>query len=291
MKRWLALTLRIPKEAEEAVSNFLFERGATGIEEVEEDLKWKRLKTYLPKDGREKRVLQSLGRYLRSLRPIYPEMTHSQVEAAPIQEEDWSTHWKRFFKPVPVSSTFVVKPPWSSVRLKRGQIPIEINPGMAFGTGTHATTQLCIRALEQNMGRRKSSVLDVGTGSGILAIAAAKLGASEVYAVDIDGAALENARENILGNNASDRIHIRQGRIGGLRKRFDIIVANIDIRNLRRMKRTLIHHLNDRGLLILSGILDKEREGLQEQFLGTGVFTSVKETRQDEWACLILKKR
>ena len=291
MKQWLTVTLHIPKDAEEAVSNFLVERGAAGIEEVGEDLKWKRLKTYLPKDGSEKRVLQSLDRYLKSLRAIYPEISQSQIETAPLQEEDWSVHWKRFFKPVSVSSTFVVKPPWSAVRLKRGQIPIEINPGMAFGTGTHATTQLSIQALEENMGGKERSVLDVGTGSGILAIAAAKLGASEVFAVDIDGAALENARENIARNDVSDRIRIRQGSIGRLRKKFDIIVANIDIRNLRRMKRSLIHHLNDRGLLILSGILDKEKGRLQERFLETGVLEPAKVTRQDEWACLTFKKR
>jgi ribosomal protein L11 methyltransferase len=291
MKEWLAVTLHIPRDAEEAVANFLVERGAAGIEELEEDLKWKRVKTYLPKDGREKKVLRGLGRYLKSLRAIYPEISNFQIETAHLQEEDWSVHWKKFFRPVQVSSTFVVKPPWSAVRLKRGQVSIEINPGMAFGTGTHATTQLSIQALEKNMRGKKPSVLDMGTGSGILAIAAAKLGASEVYAVDIDGAALENARENIVRNDVSDLIHVRQGSVGSLRKRFDIIVANIDVRNLRRMKNSLIHHLNDRGLLILSGILDKEKTGLQERFLETGAFGSAKATRQEEWACLTLKKK
>ena len=91
----------------------------------------------------------------------------------------------------------MVKPPWSRVRLKRGQIPIDITPGMAFGTGTHATTILCIQALEERLERKVQSVLDVGTGSGILSIIAAKLGAKEVWGIDIDGVAVENARENV----------------------------------------------------------------------------------------------
>jgi len=291
MKQWLTVTLHIPKESEDAVTNFLIERGMAGVEELEENLKWKGLKAYLLKDGSEKRILQSLDRYLRSLRTIYPEISHSQVKVAPLHEEDWSGYWKRFFRPVPVSSRFIVLPPWYSGRLKKGKIPIQINPGMAFGTGTHATTQLCMKAMEQHIREKRTSVLDVGTGSGILAIAASKLGAREVYAIDMDGTALENAKENILRNDALDRIKIRKGSIGAIRKKFDVIVANIDLKNLRRMKRPLIRHLHDRGLLILSGILEQEMERLREQYLETGVFQWVKGTRQEEWACLTLKKK
>jgi ribosomal protein L11 methyltransferase len=112
-----------------------------------------------------------------------------------------------------------------------------------------------------------------------------------VYALDIDGAALENAKENILRNGASEKIKIRKGRIGTIRKKFDVIVANIDIRNLRRMKWPLIRHLQERGFLILSGILKEEIKNLRERYWETGVFQWLKETQQDEWACLILKKK
>ena len=99
-----------------------------------------------------------------------------------------------------MTSRLVVKPPWSKIRLKKNQIPIDIYPGMAFGTGTHATTKLCMRALERSLRRKGLSVLDVGTGSGILSIAAAQLGAGEVWGLDIDGEAVENARENVERN-------------------------------------------------------------------------------------------
>jgi len=291
MKRWLAITLLIPEGFGEAVSNFLIEQGATGVEEVGEDLRWERLKAYFPQDGKEKRVLRNLHRYLKSLQSISPEMSHTQIETTSIPDQDWSENWKRFFKPVQVTSTFVVKPPWSQIRLKKDQIPIDIYPGMAFGTGTHATTKLCTKALERSLGRKGLSVLDVGTGSGILSIAAAQLGAGEVWGLDIDGEAVENARENVKRNSVSDIVKIRKGRIGDIQKRFDVMVANIDLKNLKRMRWPLVHHLKSQGFLILSGILEGEEEKLRQHYFETGHFQWAKVTHEEGWACIILKKK
>ncbi len=291
MKRWLAISLLIPKGLGEAVSNFLIEQGATGIEEVGEDLRWERLKVYFPQDGKEEEVLCSLHRYLKSLKNIVPEMSYTKIETTSIPEQDWSQNWKRFFKPVQVTSRLVVKPPWSKIRLKKNQIPIEIHPGMAFGTGTHATTRLCMKALEMCLRRKGFSVLDVGTGSGILSIAAARLKASEVWGLDIDGAAIENARENVQRNSASDIVKIRKGRVGDIHKKFDVVVANIDSKNLKRLRWPLIHHLKSKGFLILSGILEEEGERLRQHYLETGHFQWAKMTHEEEWVCLILKKK
>ncbi len=290
MKRWLAISLLIPKGLGEAVSNFLIEQGATGIEEVGEDLRWERLKVYFPQDGKEEEVLCSLHRYLKSLKNIVPEMSYTKIETTSIPEQDWSQNWKRFFKPVQVTSRLVVKPPWSKIRLKKNQIPIEIHPGMAFGTGTHATTRLCMKALEMCLRRKGFSVLDVGTGSGILSIAAARLKASEVWGLDIDGAAIENARENVKRNSASDIVKIRKGRVGDIHKKFDVVVANIDSKNLKRLRWPLIHHLKSKGFLILSGILEEEGERLRQHYLETGHFQWAKMTHEEEWVCLTLKK-
>jgi ribosomal protein L11 methyltransferase len=291
MKRWLVVELSTPKEYADGISNFLMEQGAAGIEELDEDSRWERLKTYFPQDGKEKRVLRSFSRYLESLESIAPEMSQTKIETTSIPEKDWSENWKRFFKPVQVTSTFVVKPPWSQVRLKKNQIPIDIYPGMAFGTGTHATTKLCVKALERNLRRKGPSVLDVGTGSGILSIAAAQLGACGVWGIDIDGAAVENARENVKRNSVSDIVRIRKGRIGDIQKRFDGVVANIDLKNLKRMRWSLIHHLKDQGFLILSGILEEEEERLRQYYLETGHFQWAKVTHGEGWACLVLKKK
>jgi ribosomal protein L11 methyltransferase len=291
MKRWLVVELHLPREFGEAVSNFLIEQGATGIEELEGDIKWDRLRTYFQQDGKEKGVLRALRRYLNSLKKIRPEMPRPQVKTATFPEQDWGENWKRFFKPVQVTSRLVVKPPWSRIRLKRGQIPIDIAPGMAFGTGTHATTILCIRALEEELHSGGLSVLDVGTGSGILSIVAAKSGAKEVWGIDIDGVAVENARENVEKNHVSDIVKIRKGSIGDLDKKFDVIVANIDLKSLRRMRKPLLSHLNDRGLLILSGILEEEKERIRKHYLETGLLRWIKETQEGEWVCLTFRKK
>jgi len=291
MKRWLSLSLLIPKELAEPISNFLMEQGATGIEEVEEDLERERLKAYFLQDGGEKRALRSLHLYLKSLQEINPELPHIGIETGSIPEQDWGENWKKFFKPLRVGSRFVVKPPWARIRLKKGEIPVEINPGMAFGTGTHATTRLCMEALEKRLKKRGISGLDVGTGSGILAIAATRLGAAEVWGIDIDPVAVEIARENVDQNGVSKQVKILKARIGEIHKRFDLIVANLDFRSLRRTRNALLSHLKQPGLLILSGILDKEKESLRHHYVETGMLQWVETTRQGEWVCFTFLKK
>lgn len=290
VKRWLILEISIPEGFGEAVSNFLIEQGAAGIEELEADSGWERVKTYLPQNGEEKRVVCALHRYLKSLRRVTPEIFRSRIKMASLPEQDWGENWKRFFKPVRVTSRFWVKPPWSQVRLKKGQISVEITPGMAFGTGTHASTQLCIQALEERVKKKGLSVLDVGAGSGILSIAAAKLGAKEVRGIEIDNAAVENAIDNVEKNCVSDLVGIKKGRLGDLHKKFDLIVANIDYKSLKRMRRALLNHLKSQGILILSGILKGQKEELCERYVGTELLRLIKETREGEWVCLTFRK-
>jgi ribosomal protein L11 methyltransferase len=162
---------------------------------------------------------------------------------------------------------------------------------MAFGTGTHATTKMCIQALEQRLWKRGLSVLDVGTGSGILLIVAARLGAGEVWGVDIDGVAIENARENVRQNGISDIVRIRKGRVGDIRKRFDVVVANIDLRSLERMRWSLTHHLKSKGFLILSGVLEGDGDRLRQHYMDTGHFQWAKVIKEGEWVCLTFKKK
>lgn len=290
MKRWMALTLLMPERFKEGISNFLIEQGATGIEEIGEDLTCVKIKVYFPEDGREKKVLYALHRYLKSFKSIDPEISHIRIETFSIPEQDWGENWKRFFKPVQVTSRLMVKAPWSKVRPKRGQIVIDIHPAMAFGTGTHATTRLCVRALEGNLKKKGLSVLDVGTGSGILSIAAARLGAGEVLGFDVDGVAVENAKENIKQNHVSETVRIRKGRIGDIQKQFDLVVANIDFMSLKRIRIPLIRHVKRQGILILSGVLERERERLCQLYLETGFFQRAKVLQEEEWVCVTFRK-
>lgn len=238
----------------------------------------------------KKRVLHALHRYVKSLRKITQETPYTQIKTASLTEQDWGENWKRFFKPVPVTPKIVMKPTWLKAQLKRGQIPVSIDPGMAFGTGTHATTILSIQALEERLKRKRLSILDVGTGSGILSIIAAKLRAKEVWGIDIDGVAVEIARENVKMNRVSDIVKIRKGSIGHLQKKFDMIVANIDLKSLRRMRWPLLKHLKTRGFLILSGILEEEKDRIHQHYLKTGILRLIKLVQREGWICMTFKK-
>jgi ribosomal protein L11 methyltransferase len=291
MKQWMVLHLLLPQEFQEAVSNFLVEQGAAGLkEEGIEESKEIEMEVYFLKDGREQRVIPALRRYLRSLETIFSKKIFYQIETTLLPEQDWGEHWKKFYKPIPIGSRFVVFPSWETVRLKKGQIPVEITPGMAFGTGTHATTQLCIEALEARLKKKGISVLDVGTGSGILAIVAAKLGTQEVLGIDTDPVAIEVARENVERNGLKGRVRIRKGSIGKIQERFDLVLANIDFKGLKRLRKPLPRHLNEKGFLILSGILREEEDNICRLYLETKILRFIRADRQGEWISLTFKK-
>jgi len=291
LKRWLTVDLLIPSDFSEPVSNFMMEQGGTGIEEIAENPQRTRLKTYFLEAGRKGQVLRMLHRYLKSLERLYPGRFSCRVETSTTPEKDWGEKWKQFFKPVRVTPRIMVKPPWSRVRLGRGEILVEINPGVAFGTGTHATTKLCIQALEHSLRRRGLSVLDVGTGSGILSIVAAKLGAKEVRGVDPDGASVDNARENVSRNRVSTCVRIRRGTVGDTRNTFDIVVANIDLRVLRKMRWPLVRRVKPGGLLILSGLLERERERIRQHYMETGLLVRPGGAQMEEWVCLMFRRK
>jgi ribosomal protein L11 methyltransferase len=289
--RWLGISLYIPVESIDAVSNFLMEQGASGIEEGKRDSKGERLKAYFLENGGERKVIEALRRYLNSLQAMQPAISQTRIETFSLVEQDWGENWKKFFKPVQVTSRLVVKPPWSSFQLRKNQASIDITPGMAFGTGTHATTKLCIRALEERLRKKGISVLDVGTGSGILSIAAARLGAREVLGMDTDPVAVEVAKQNVSQNRVSHIVKVRRGSVGRIRRRFDVVVANIDLRSLRRLRQPLLRHLKRKGLLILSGILEGERDRLRQYYTETGLLRGAEVTQEGEWVCLTFKKK
>jgi ribosomal protein L11 methyltransferase len=291
LKRWLLVSLHVPRAFIEAVSNFMMEQGATGIEENEEDEKGERLKGYFLRDGTGGGVLPALRRYLKSLQAIQPDISQIKIETVTLHEQDWGDNWKRFFKPFHVTSRVVIKPPWSSFLPKKKEILIVINPGMAFGIGTHATTKLCILALEKGLKREGLSVLDVGTGSGILSILAARMGARQVLGVDTDEVAVEIARENVRQNQVSGLVKVRKGSIGNVRGRFGVVVANIDLRGLRRMRRPLLRRLKGKGLLILSGLLEGEAEGLRHDYTKSGLLRGAQSIQEGEWVCLTFRKK
>lgn len=289
-KRWLGVSILIPKNYSEALSNFLFEQGATGIEEIEEFSGNLRLRAYFVQDGSEKKLLQAISKYIKSLKYLDKEISNLEMETVSIPEKDWAADWKRFFKPFQVSSKFIIKPPWAKVKVKEGMIPINILPAMAFGTGTHPSTKLCIKALEELEKIDDLSVLDFGTGSGILAIISAKLGANDVLGIDKDEVAIENARINVKENSVLNIVKIKRASIGNIKRTFDIIVANIDLKTLTRSCNSIIKRVKKNGFVILSGILETEMERLKKFYIGKNRFKLIKSLKDGEWACIVMKK-
>lgn len=189
-----------------------------------------------------------------------------------LREADWRDAWKRYFKPRRVGERLVVKPSWATYEVAAGDAVIEIDPGMAFGTGQHPTTAMCLRALEERL-RQGDRVLDLGTGSGILAIAAARLGAERVLALDIDPQAVKAARANAAANGVDTLVEVREGTLpeGSSSERFDVVVANISGLTIERLAGDMAAALTDGGTLVASGFLDDTVEGLSRALAAAGL--------------------
>ena len=296
--KWGEVRVTIPKEAQEALANFLMERGSSGI--VIEDKGGKEgfeiIKAYFPYPLMIE--AQSISRYLEAIKEFFPEICPSDIKIRFIADKDWMMSWRAFFKASQPGRRIIVKPPWVSLR-SREMILIDIEPGMAFGTGTHPTTRLCLRALEKALtgvnnlllrgGRIPQSVLDVGMGSGILSIAAAKLGARHVLGIDVDQRGIDNARENIRINKLKGRIRMRKATISQIGEQFDLVVANIDAKTIGEMGFPLMDRVAAGGILILSGVLEDEVDILRKLFLD-GSFALMEVSQEDGWACVVLKR-
>lgn len=208
-----------------------------------------------------------------------------------VEEEDWATAWKAYFKPLRVGRGLVVRPAWEAYDPEPGDVVLDLDPGMAFGTGAHATTRLCLAALERKL-QRGRAVLDLGTGSGILAIAAAKLGAEAVLALDTDPIAVTAAQRNVALNGLSDKITLAQGSLDHPAvERFgpaDLIVANITAASLLDLAPGIVAALRPGGVLILSGVLAERQGEVSARFGALGC--SLEDAEQDEdWCALVLR--
>ena len=198
-----------------------------------------------------------------------------------VKEEDWSENWKQYYKPFRIGEHMVVKPTWEPWDEKPGDLIIEIDPGMAFGTGTHETTAMCVQLIEKYYSG--GALLDVGTGSGILAIAAARLGATGIVAVDIDPDAVRVAQENVAHNGLSDAIDVRRGDLlQGLSQRFDFAVANILAPVICMLAAPLKAHLTPGGRFICSGVIAEAEADVNAALLAAG-YVIDEITRKGDW--------
>ena len=290
-ERWVSLSVWSPHVVQEPMANFLVEQTSRGVE-----LKGNWIKAYCRQGEEARYCLKQLHRYYKDLQQLYPELPTLKVLQEDVQDEDWAETWKTFFKPIRVGSGIVVKPSWESYEPRANQVVIEIDPERAFGTGNHPSTALCIEILEHIIssvsageGDSGPSVLDVGTGSGILGIVAARQGAQRVLGLEIDPEALEAAQRNVDRNGVGEIMSVTLTPLDQVEQRFDVVVANLTASLLTHMADDLVGHVSAQGLLLLSGIVAEQVEEVAKCFQ-THYFKVVDSRATEEWHAILLRR-
>ncbi|MBQ1474529.1 MAG: 50S ribosomal protein L11 methyltransferase [Ruminococcus sp.] len=215
------------------------------------------------------------------------EIAHT-IDQSNVQEDDWLNNWRKFFKPMPVGEKLLINPSWFTDTDPKGRLVINIDPGLAFGTGKHETTRLCMEALERYV-KGGERVLDVGCGSGILGIAAVLLGADSAFGVDIDETAVRTANENAQVNHVSDRMTAIAGDlVDKVTEKYDIVVANIVADAIIALSASVMSFMTDDAVYIVSGIIDTRADDVKNAIKGH--FEIVEENTYHGWYCFVLKK-
>lgn len=213
---------------------------------------------------------------------------HPEIALISLDEQDWENNWKQYYHPVDIGERVVIVPEWEEYDNPDGKVIVWMDPGMAFGSGTHETTRLCAAMLERYM-PAGSTVLDVGTGSGILAITASKLGAAHVDAYDIDPMAVKVARENMEKNGCRNITCDVSDLLSAVRGVYDFVVANITADIIERMAPSLGPYVKRGGLAALSGIIDSRAEDVREAMTRFG-FELLAQSRENDWVGMLFKK-
>ncbi|XID95394.1 50S ribosomal protein L11 methyltransferase [Paenibacillaceae bacterium WGS1546] len=329
--RWHELTVLAAESSQEMVTHYLTELGAGGVS-VEEgwsadkprDTKFGEvydgplndirpgyalIKAYFPEETPMEPIADRLNALLEELPEFGYDAGEFAIRVGSVHEDDWANAWKQFFKPVAVTERLVIKPTWEPYEAKAGEKIIELDPGMAFGTGTHPTTTLCLQALERAIGGGER-IIDVGTGSGVLAIGALKMGAGKALALDLDPVAVKCAKENVELNGYGADIEVRlSDLLGVLRERgnadgssdgeprpvdavkppVDVVVANILAEVILLFIDDVMDVLKPGGLYIASGIFKNKEQAVEAGLLSSG-FEIVDVLRREDWVAFVAGK-
>jgi ribosomal protein L11 methyltransferase len=243
------------------------------------------LKCYMRKERWDGDLLREVERVLRLATPS-SRATIPDVSVRTIEEENWNAKWEETIKPIRVTDRIVIAPTWAGYQPSPQEILILIDPKMSFGTGYHESTRLALLLIQRHI-RHRSAVLDVGTGTGVLAIAAVKLGARSAIGVDIDEWSFHNAVENAELNRVGDSVQIRRGDLSAVPDgQFDLIICNIQRNIIETMLPGLRTRLAPRGLLVLSGLLLSDGESIRRSLTATGLHAS-EELVENEWMALV----
>lgn len=245
------------------------------------------VKAYFAEEDNIEEILGYVNEKLVELKEMGIDLGEAKVEHEKMYEEDWANTWKQYYKPSKVGEKIVVKPIWEEYEEKEGELVVNLDPGMAFGTGTHETTRMCIQALEKYV-KEESTVFDIGCGSGILAIAAAKLGAKLAVGVDLDPVAVESSIENVGYNNLNNIEILHGNLVEVIDGKADIVVANILAEIICILTDDVKRVMKDVGVFITSGIIHDRVDMVCEKLEATG-FEVIEKNRDGEWNCIVAK--
>ncbi len=311
--KWSEISIHTTNEAIEPISNILHEAGASGvvIEDPFELVKEREdqfgeiyqldpldypnegviVKAYLPFNSFLAETVEEIKNSINNLVSYNIDIGENSVSVSEVYEEDWATAWKKYYHPVKISKRFTIVPTWEEYTpVQSDELIIELDPGMAFGTGTHPTTVLCIQALESTV-RQGDHVIDVGTGSGVLSIAAAMLGAENVHALDLDVVAVESAKQNIELNKMEQNVTVSQNNLlEGIERSADVVVANILAEVILMFTDDVAKTVKKGGYFIASGII-KQKKDLVRDAIETVGFETVETLQMEDWVAFIAKRK
>ncbi len=304
--QWLELSVQVHPDAVESVSELLsaYSRDGIVIEEpyeLSDDGQEYRIlvgqpvqvHAYLPLDGTEEQKTHQIAEGLWHFSSIGAHFV-GELRTRVVNEEDWANAWKDYYHVTHIGDRLVIRPSWREYTPKNDEVMLTLDPGMAFGTGVHPTTRLCLEQVEKLV-KSGMRVLDVGTGSGILALAAAKLGASSVYAIDNSSVAIESATANAALNGLSSTITNVLGVLDDasatrMADQYDLVFANIIAHIIGSIAPQLARVLAPQGTLVVSGIIEARRQDAQGPLLASGL-QLVGEEKIEDWLALILRKK
>jgi ribosomal protein L11 methyltransferase len=283
-KYYFEIRIAARPEIAELINLSLFEMGAQGI--VEED---EFVIAYFSDLFSENDLVREISETLKHLGEVAGMTFPINVAARRCEERDWNAEWKKGWRPLRVSDGIMIKPSWLDAPADAPPIIIEMDPEMAFGSGDHSTTQLVLRLIEKNI-RKNNRLLDVGTGTGILSIAALKLGGASVIAFDVDPIASQTAKKNAAVNQVQDGFHVFTGVLEAIRPtEFDLIAANVNRSQILLMLPGMSRLLRLRGMCLLSGILESEEDQIRRACEQSGL-TILQVVQDKEWLAFETRK-
>lgn len=309
--KWIEVQIKTTAEAVETVSSILYEAGVGGlviedpndiISYANSDENWDYIeaslleqqyegvvvKAYFPESEDLIDKIELIKQNIEKIPQYNLDKGLGEVTTSEVYEKDWADSWKKYYKPKKIGDKIVVKPSWEDYEREDNDIIIELDPGMAFGTGTHETTIMCIKQLEKYI-KSGHTVFDIGCGSGILSVAAAKLGAERVIGVDLDELSIKVSNENAKINHVDSIIDVRHGNLlDVVKEKANVIVSNIVAEIIAILSKDIPKFLEKNGIFITSGIIHEKIDMVKEAMMEEGL-DIIDTITMGEWACIVAK--